>query len=265
MFTILPFILIIGGLAAAVAVVIRRFPHVTALDVSAIPEVREEAAKKHILQQRVERKFGAFFSRAFAGTRELGSSLRERVAGVKGKLHQARQVLEKTAAARDEAKRTPQISEREQGLRVVLTEAEELAKQERYPEAEQKYIEAISIDPKHVEAYRGLGELYLFQNEFEQAKETFAYITKLNPSDHQAFFELAEVYERIGDAPAAIASVRTALEFEPEHMKYLDFLLHAQLQAGDRRGAQETLDQIGEINPENAKLASWQEEIDQLQ
>ncbi len=264
MFNIIPLIAILASLSVILAIIIRKFPQAAALDVANMPAEKHSEVKKHILQSRIERKFRSSFSHLFSGVRRMTKGVGERMGSVKEHLRHMDQLMQKSKQAAREVERRPELTEEQKRLTLILAEADELIKLERYQDAEKKFIEAISLDPKHIEAYRGLGELYLLQNEFDQAKETFIYILKLDPSDHQAHFELAEVHERMGNLEEAVKEVETALEFEPEHIKYLDFLLTAYLEQGNKEQAQAVLERIADINPENNKFDQWREQINEL-
>lgn len=264
MFNIIPLLIILGCLALIMAILIRKFPHAAALDVTGIPTEKSAATKKNILHSRIDRKVRESFSHIFERVSSVGRTAKEAARGMKERLMRMERVLEKTQEAHEEVAETRPLTDEEKRIALLLAEAEEFVNAEEYATAEKKYIEAISINPKHIESYRGLGELYLLQNEFDQAKETFAHILRLDASDHQAHFELAEVHERLGNLTDAIAEVEKALEFEPEHVKYLDFLLSVSIQQGDKARAQATLERISDINPENNKIDHWQQEIDAL-
>jgi len=46
-------------------------------------------------------------------------------------------------------------------------------------EAEKKFIEIISLDPKNLKAYKGLGQVYLELKEYKQAEQTFMFVLQL--------------------------------------------------------------------------------------
>ena len=65
--------------------------------------------------------------------------------------------------------------------------------------AEKKYIEAVRLDPKSKDAYRGLGDVYLRQGHIAEAKETYAFVAQLDPNDDYVFIKLSELAEQEGD------------------------------------------------------------------
>jgi protein O-GlcNAc transferase len=172
-----------------------------------------------------------------------------------------------------------------------------LVDQEDYDEAEKKYIEIISLEPKNVEAYRGLGNLYFIQNNYEDAKQTFNHVLKINKEDDMAyaklgaiaaesgdlkdakdsylqsiniqnkaihFFELAEVCYKLEEYADATKNLEKALEIEPNNPKYLDILITVCIAAKNKAKAADVLDRLNEVNPDNQKIEEFAAEIKEL-
>lgn len=61
---------------------------------------------------------------------------------------------------------------------------------------EEKYIAEITKNPRDIEIYRMLGELYIKKNNISDAREAFRQILRLNPSDKDAGLKLMKLRVR---------------------------------------------------------------------
>jgi len=127
--------------------------------------------------------------------------------------------------------------------------------------AEKKYIDIIAADPRNIEAFEGLGDLYYEQGMFSEAKETFKHVLKLDPSSATAAYDLAHISKEEGDVSSARTYIRQALSREPKNVKYLDLDIELALEAKDKLGAQESIAVVRAVNPDNQKLDSWDEKL----
>ena len=58
--------------------------------------------------------------------------------------------------------------------------------------------------------------------------------------------------------------IRKSLEIQPNSPKYLDFLLQVSIMVQDKKLANETLQSLAKVNPENQKLEEYKELVDEL-
>jgi len=148
---------------------------------------------------------------------------------------------------------------------------------------EEVYLETIKRDPQNREAYEGLGRLYLQEKKFEDAAETFDFLTKFDPSRDiywsnlglslyslKKFREAANAYEKalnlnskiptrwinlglcfaaMEDLGKAVTAVRGALNLDRRNLHYLTLLADLYIQAGNGIKAEQALEQILEIEP----------------
>jgi len=61
--------------------------------------------------------------------------------------------------------------------------AEIRTRQKRAPEAEALFRRVLTLSPKDVEAYRGLGKLYSSQGNSPQAIESYSHVVAIAPAD----------------------------------------------------------------------------------
>lgn len=75
----------------------------------------------------------------------------------------------------------------------LLEQASNLFGSGQYPEAEKTYIEIIKLDPRNFRAYKGLGKIYVRQNNTPDAVASFEQALKLSPGDEEAVEELKKL------------------------------------------------------------------------
>ncbi|MFH1173323.1 MAG: tetratricopeptide repeat protein [bacterium] len=287
---IIPLIIIFACLAVIGYVIGRKFSAIANMDTKSMPEVKEAEAKKRILAERLKRKIGEGVAKAKPATKFVSDKLGD---GFKKLYHKALEVERKYQKQASLA--NGQTEQDEQKIEVLLGQAEELFKTEKYPEAEQKYIKVIGLDPKNVEAYRGLGDIYTEQKNYDQAKETLEFALKLNQNDAATLarlgritsqkgsldeakkyylesialsgqsaathVDLALVCKASGDQEESFKCLEQAAEIEPNNPRYLDLLLEMSIILGKKEIAQETLKKLKEVNPDNQKLKEREKEI----
>jgi tetratricopeptide (TPR) repeat protein len=173
-----------------------------------------------------------------------------------------------------------------------------LIEQGDFQGAEKKYIEILELDERNQAAYLGLGNLYLKQKNYEQAKETLEFLLKLNQGDASVYrslgeissgkgdlkmaselylksleldgadvnthLDLAEVYLNLDEPAKAFTMVDRASAIEPNNPKVLDFLIEVSIIVRDREAASKAYRLLKEVNPENQKLADFKERIAKL-
>ncbi len=262
MFNFIPLLIVLICLVVIAIIILRKFPQLTRVHTETIQEAKEEQTKKKIIEERLKRKTEKA-SKAVAG---IFGSLKKKVSGgfeeLQGRLEEQKKQLEK---------REPQVlvtkedfEKHAEKIEQELEEAEELAEEEDFEKAERKYIDVISQDPKNIEAYEGLAELYFENKKYEEAKETFAFILRLDPEYALAYYDLAYIHFEQGELEQALKRARQALEIEPKNPKYVTLALEIALKGKDRVIAQMMLAQLKEANPENARLAEFEEAIADL-
>ncbi len=263
MYNILPLIIILICLAVILAIVFKKLPLLAVFDVNALPEEKEAETKNKIMEERLNRRlkllgekikpfwrlFTNFFQRKLKASKERISKLEEK--------YQAKAKPESLITKKE-------FETNEKKIARLLQDAENLAKAEDYTSAENKYIEILGLEAKNIDAYRGLGDLYLLQKQFQNAIQTFKHIIKLDKNDSLAYFELAEVFMRLEDYDNALNNLNKALEIEPVNPKYLDLLLTISIIIKNKEMAKEGLTRLKAINPENAKIEEFEAKIREI-
>lgn len=264
------------AIVAIIVVIARHLRQAAALDLESLPAEQEAAMKAALLERRLKRKMAETKNRILPLFRRFGQGVafifdraQKRVAQLEQRYRRKPQLMSPT-----------QQQEVRQTISALLAEAQKAVEQEEWAEAEKKFIEVLGWDPKHAQAYLALAEMYFAKKEFAQAKETFQFFLKLNRAQNageeqislfsepitdeamqQALFDYGQSLQVVGDAAQAVVQVSGALVYDPNNPKYLDKLLELSILLKDRNKARATLDKLKEVNPENQKLASLEEEV----
>lgn len=144
-------------------------------------------------------------------------------------------------------------------LRQLIEEARMAMASGRYDLAEQKLVAVVSHEPKHAEAYEALGRMYLSQGQFAEAKDALEFLAKLSPKDPSVMVGLGEVHEALGDAREAYVWYGKGKDASPNNPKYLDFFIQSAIEVGEFYEAQQAIDHLREVNPENKNIVEFEE------
>lgn len=291
MWTIIGIILVAAGLALIWSVLVKKFPQLKLIDLSTMAKERHAEVKSRIMKARFDRSLGAVAATTGAVTAKASGR-------VKGLYERAYGSLKKMEARMDGGRKAGARPMPAVDPGIGLEEAQKARQEERYEDAERMYIELLKQDAKHVDAYRGLAELYIDQKLYDQAAETLEFLLRLTGDDDRALgrlgqveasrgnfqeaearylrsielsasgtayrADLGRVYLAAGEARKAQEQFRIALQAEPHHPKYLDYFLEASILVGDPDSAREALGALEEVNPENAKLADFRARIEAM-
>ena len=264
MYNIIPVLLILISLIIIMVIIIRKFPQLAILDVENMPSEKAEKIKERIIKNRLERDFtkwniwlANFLKLASQRFNFFGNWL-DKLRGLKEKYRKN--------------KKLSQIS-LEEKIKLFLNQAQELAKKEdleSLTEAETKLIEIVSLNQKYLPAFTLLGEVYAKLKKYGEAKQTFIYALRLlelqNDPNAEAEIncQLSLANENLNNLDEARGNIIESLKIEPNNPRYLNTLLDLAIMQKDKTLAQEILDRLSEVNPDNQKLGEWQGVIDSL-
>jgi len=285
-FIILVIIILVISVALLLRLVWRHLPELRALDLSAIPQEKQDSTKAKIL----EAKFLRQNKITAAKINKIMTPAKEWLAGLSKKLSQQIDVLEKKYRRQEviEETRIKSIDE--------LT-AEALAQLEKgeYALAEKNLIEIIARDKKNFSAYELLAEIYRLNRSYDQAEEVLKYLIKLKSLryrrsgqeplkkvkfedmetavlqavdiDHDLsryYDDLAKVYEAMDKRGRALDAYLKANTILPNNPKFLDKITELAIAEKDIGLAKKTFRQLREINPDNAKLLHFFEALEKM-
>ncbi len=248
MFTAIVVVLILVALGALAFVVVRKVPQLSALHVEESPKEKIKRIKKHLVVQRMMRKIEQgkkkliapetwqrvqyLFSEAYGKVKILEEKYKVRTAGARVKMLLKR--------GRENINDDPELSE-------------------------SCFLDVITIDPRDLEAYEGLFQIYRTRKSFHETNEILEFLMKLNPaSSGRYLFEVAEALLKSGDQAGAWNYGARAIALESANPKYLDFLIGLAILEGRKKEAGEYLEKLREVNPENGKIGEFEKSLGEL-
>ncbi|MBI2436604.1 MAG: tetratricopeptide repeat protein [Candidatus Magasanikbacteria bacterium] len=298
MFSILPFILIAGSFGVIVYIIVKKYPQLLLLDVGTLPEVQESKKKDEIIRKKAEiqteksyKKFGAMLEPFIHVLKVIQLKFRILVGNIYRKsLH------EHTSIAK-QVTHIEKIQKIEESSHLVV-QAHQDAEQEDFVTAEKKYLAAIKQNPKNKDAYKGLAQVYFEQEQTDEAKEIYKFILQLDDQDEEVYLKLGEIAEEQGKLEEAVEyyqqvvlinpnnpqrfvllfdllfeltqyetaleAIEQALELEPQNPKYLDKFIETSILLRRKDLAEIGYRDLRMINPDNQKLVSFEERIDDI-
>ncbi len=302
MYQVVPFLLIIISLSVIIVIIIRKFPQLTLLDVDSLPEVKEEKQKDAFLKKRVEKIHETKKKQHTEKVQKMGKSFsnvqklfRQYVTDVYHKIEK------KSGSETLPSEETPRVFvKKEAGNKVMamVERARQSFQENKLDLAENQFIAAIRLDKKNMDAYRGLVDVYIKQEQITEAKETIQFLLQLYPQDdwaHMRFvdialetgdthvgiehlrqairindalaerhFLLSDFLRKEQDIPSALAAAQKAVDRESENPRYLDNIIELAIMSSNKKLAEEMFQQLRLVNPENQKLEVFRQKIASL-
>lgn len=251
--------ILVPGVTAVLALAVmlfllwRALPRLVIIDVRTIAQERDSARKKAIILERAERLLSSLFRRlkkkivpAFKLLRRHFHSWYERAVELEKRY---RRLGSSAESAR------PPVGQS------LLSEGSALAAQGKTKEAEQKFIEAISLNPKDTRAYEELGRLYVRLGQWKEASEAFDFLLRLNPEDASVHANLGEMEMAKGDVSSAIGHFEQAVALKPANPQLISLLLDAAIAVRRKDLVLRVFARLKEVSPQYPRLADFEERI----
>lgn len=246
------FILVALGVIGVV--LYRKIPQLRVIDVDSIPKERERKVKETLILQKFQRTGGAkLLGVVKAVSTVVGAVSRQGRRAVQ-KLYRLEQYYQKLKRSEDEGGHHYS----DETIKTRLEEAQVFIKQEEYIPAEKIFIDTISHNPKRVDGYEALGNMYLTSGQLDQARETLLFALRLSPNDASVNVSLAELELKLGEPKKALSFLRKAVEKRPKNPRYLDYYIQTALEVGALKDAREGILTLKEVNPENKKIGNFE-------
>lgn len=290
MYNIIPLVIITVSLGVIVYIVLKKFPALSAVDLQTLPQERARDIKERIIQDRLEVKLiktkeilAKIFIPLVLGAKNIFSVIYQQILEWEKRYQKKRLVT------------AQHVTIGQNKVKELLALAKQESQVKNFIGAEKNYIAIIKLDHKSIEAYRGLGELYLAQEDYKQAKETYEYLLQLQVNNSEVFKSLALIAQKTGDLGVAeqyylkaitldknnvnlylaladiykqtqenvlaLQSLLEAQKLEPNNSKIIDKLIEISIILKDQAAAKQYLEKIKRINPENQKIADWEEMV----
>lgn len=257
-----------------VGIIISKFPLLTRIEIKKTPKEEQKKLKFFILERKITEKFKKINLRN--SFRDQIEKIKERIFELENKYRQEKyeKILKKKPL------------ELEQKIESLIQEGEKFLENKDYLKAEKVFLQASSLNPVNIKIFRNLAEIYFIQNKFSQAEKKLKYVLnlawysikwwkKFNKNNENvpkdlivelvnSLIDLGNFYRKTEKEERAFYYFKKALEFEPNNPKILDFLIEISIILNKIGEAKKYLIKLKEINPENQKIAIWEEKIKNL-
>lgn len=277
----------------AAAIVARRRREIRLLDPDTIREEVARQKRDALIAQRFDRITSERLAPLRLVAAKVGEATRRRARSVYLSVIRLEKYYKQAKAPF--AAMAPSVRDR---VKVLLGEARSLARDLKWADAERRYLEVLAIDPRHWDAYKGLGQIYLAQRLWPQAKETFQFLLKSKKADDAVFAALAEIAEAekdlVGaedfrkkavavrprlahrqaelaefyldreDPAQAWAPAKLAAELDEKSPKYLELSLDVALRLKEKAEAKKRYDKLRLLSQDRPKLQALKERLDVL-
>lgn len=267
---IIPTIIIAISLLTIIFIIIKKLPNLAAINVDSISKEKETKVINRIMVDRLARKF--FDLKKLLNiiispiTKNLSSSW-------KG-FYQNIINLEK-----ENLKKTQPLKEIDinQDIKEKLEEVKKLSAEQDFDKAEELAISVIDLDPKNLDAYEVLVEVYTEKKEYKKARETCRYLIRLFTKNNtmeegdgnkhrlaNCYSDLGTIYQFEKKNSIALKNFQKAVDLEPNNPRFLDLLLKISIMLNDKNLALQVFNALKKADPDNQKLEEIKEEVDSI-
>lgn len=254
---------LLGSLIGIAIIAGRHWPQLESLDIETLPQTRDAQTKNTILEERLKRKLIALFEDVWEHVRPLLTRVKNLVRQwYHFLLEKERQLRERSEKMLFHEKAHHEQKEVIDNKLKEIKAAAEKSKDESI--TEEKYLEILSLDPKNIEAYEGLADLYYKQKDYKHAREVYEFILKMNGDSAEYLIDVALCHKADEDQISAFKTLEKALKLEPKNPKIIDMLVDTAIIMKDRVMAKHYLKVLREVNPENKKIEDLKETIESL-
>ncbi len=294
MLIVIPLVVVILSLGVILFIFVRHVQKTSSINLSELPDEREAQLKATLLENQLLRKINISWRKV--------SSLVAPILIVFTKWYESftkrLKKIERAYRFQGGSPLPDSASKSDSRIESLIESAKESVEKGEFREAESGYLAAIKIDPGAQHAYEGLGEMYIEEESWDQARETFEYITRQWPQNDKAFASLAliekksgkleeakdhylhalsinneeveyhlslvDVYLGLNDKEKALSSLQKSQKLSPSNPKILDRLLQLAIMLGNKSIAIEALEKIKKVNPEHGKIEELEKKIKDL-
>lgn len=268
MLNVIIWIIIILFLIIAISIIFNKFPILANIDIESMTREKQAKIKNTIVVNKLKRNFRIFSDGLLKLLKPFASLINNLFSKFYKKIANLKDVYSEESISSN-------IDSQEK-IDYLFTEARELLNQKKFFEAENKYIEIISLDSQNIKAFQALGEVYFNKESFQESRQTFEHLVVLiektrekdkslnNLELAKAYFNLSLTFEALNNYKKAISNLKRALRIEKNNPKYLDKIIEISIINKDRIEALDAYITLKKVNPENNKLEEFKEKIDAL-
>jgi len=292
--TIVAFLIAALAFGVAVWILVKHWEEIRLLDPLSIKEEQHRQKRELLIRKRFER----IRAEQVQPFQRLGRHLQRVASNTFTRAQERLQTLESfyQNVAHPFSTMAPTMRER---VKTLLDEGRALIRDQKWADAERRYLEILSLDDRHAEAYKGLGQIYLKQKLYPQAKETFDFVVKIKKADDTIYASLAEIAEAEPDLARAEAmrlkaveasprqahrhaelanfylehqedakawpSAKRASDLEPSSAKYLELSLDLALRMNDVVEARRRYNRLRLLTDDRSRFQHWRERVEGLE
>jgi len=136
-----------------------------------------------------------------------------------------------------------------------------LIQQGKFNQAESGLIDILSKNPRHTEAYRLLGIVYLKRRDFSQAREVFEEALRRDPEHAGLHGPLGFCYMSMGEYGKALSMYQQAHNMDETNIEYLEQLLVISARMDRRPLVKMIAKKILVLNPNHAEARKYLERV----
>ena len=274
--------------------VVKHWKEVRLLDPMSIKEEQTKKKREDMLQRRFERMSSDRIEAVKRAGRQIGRSATQSYRRLYRRLQSFENIYRKTSNPLSTM--APSLRER---IKTLLSDARSLMRDLKWADAERRLLEVLALDKRNEDAFRQLGQIYLKQKLYPQAKETFEFLQKIGKADDASFAGLAEIAEAEGNLALAELMRKKAIEASPRQphryaelaqfyldqdkpeqawpnaqkaseleagsAKYLELSLETAILLGDQEEARARYNRLRLLIDDQARFQMWKEKIDALE
>ena len=108
---------------------------------------------------------------------------------------------------------------------------------QNYSKAIETYLKVAGLAPRIPDTYFNLGYVYAVTGKYQKSKEMYRRVVDLNPAfKDEALFNLAVVYEKLGEHAKCIKNLEQAVAFNPGNESAKKYLRQLKEKTGEKKG-----------------------------
>jgi serine/threonine protein kinase/Flp pilus assembly protein TadD len=109
--------------------------------------------------------------------------------------------------------------------------------QQNYPRAIETYLKVTTLAPRLPDTFFNLGYMYAVTKDYQQAKKMYRRVVELKPPFmDEALFNLAVINEKLGEHKQCIENLEQAVTLNPGNESAKNYLLQLKKKTGDKKG-----------------------------
>jgi tetratricopeptide (TPR) repeat protein len=293
LFPIIAFAIAALALAAILWIILKHWKDLRLLNPRSIKEEVEREKREDMIRQRFERLSHDRIQPLKRLSRYVGKAVKESYHNA----YERVRTLEKVYHTMTKPLANLHPTGRDR-IKILLSEARSLMRDLKWADAERRFLEILASDPHHPDAYKGLGQIYLKQKLYPQAKETFEFLVRMKEADDAVYAGLADIAAAEGDKTTTEAmrlkaieirpkqanrhaelaefylshtqpekawpAAKQASDLEPKSLKYLELCLETALLAGEHKEAKKRYDRLRLTLEDRNKLQVWKEKVEAM-